>query len=109
MMRTKFLASLLPAAGLALLLLLLERRVGRAPGDLDPDTIIVSATARGVTLVRDTFTATVARQAVSDGLAAWSIENGKKLLRLTDAGRAFLRRDAVGDQGFLGFRFSHGG
>ena len=79
-----------------------------APGDLNPDTIIVSAAARGVTLVRATFTATVARQAVSDGLAAWSIENGKKLLRLTDAGRAFLRRNTAGQPAEIdGFRAQH--
>jgi hypothetical protein len=79
-----------------------------AKGTLDPDTIIVCAAARGITIVRATLPAAVATHAVSEGLAVWSPESGKKLLRLTDAGRAFLRRDAAGRSAEIdGFRAQH--
>lgn len=91
------------------LLTALEPRDARAaPGALDPGTIIVCAASRGVTIVRATLPAAVAIQAVSEGLAAWSLESGRELLRLTDAGRAFLRRDAAGQMAEIdGFRAQH--
>jgi hypothetical protein len=91
------------------LLTALEPADARATqGDLSPDTIVVFAAARGVTIVRATLPVIIATQAVSEGLAAWSGERGKKLLRLTDAGRAFLRRDAADPNYDIdGFRAQH--
>ena len=52
------------------LLTALEPADARAkPGALDPDTIIVCAAARGVTIVRATLPAVVAAHAESKGLA----------------------------------------
>jgi hypothetical protein len=79
-----------------------------AHGDLAPDTIVVYAAARGVTMVQATLPAAVAAQAVSAGLAAWSQENKKKYLRMTAAGRAHLRREATPQSTEIdGFRAQH--
>lgn len=78
------------------------------PGALDPDTIIVCAAARGVSIVRATLPAAAATLAESEGLAAWTRESGKKLMRLTEAGRAFLRRNAAMQSDIIdGFRAQH--
>jgi hypothetical protein len=91
-----------------LLAALQPRDAHATQGTLDPDTIIVCAASRGVTIVRATLPAAVATHAVSEGLAAWSLEGKKKVLRLTDAGRAFLRRDAAGRSAEIdGFRAQH--
>ena len=78
-------------------------------GTIDPNTIVVCVAARGITIVRATLPAKFAAQAVSEGLAIWSPESGKKLLRLTDAGRAYLRRESTGRPLEIdGFRGQHG-
>ena len=78
------------------------------PGALDPDMIIVCAAARGVTIVRATLPVATATLAESEGLAAWTRESGKKLMRLTEAGRAFLRRNAAMERDVIdGFRAQH--
>ena len=91
------------------LLTALEPADARAtPGPLAPDTIVVFAAARGVTMARATLPAAVATHAVSEGLAVWTQEKGKKYLRLTDAGRAFLRRAATTPSAEIdGFRAQH--
>ena len=91
------------------LLTALEPADARAKaGALDPDTIIVCATARGVTIVRATLPAAVAVHAESEGLAVWMREDGQQQMRLTDAGRAFLRRDAAPQTSVIdGFRAQH--
>lgn len=91
------------------LLTALEPADARAThSELDPDMMIVCAAARGVTIVRATLPAAIAIHAESEGLAVWTRDNGKKQLRLSDAGRAFLRRHTPTNTGEIdGFRAQH--
>lgn len=91
-----------------LLVALAEAGAGAAPSDLEDETIVVLAPRKGVTVVRARLPAAVGRTAVSEGLAVWSREGAARRLRLTEAGRAFLRRAANLDEELDSFRAQHG-
>lgn len=85
---------------------LAEDRACAAASDLDDDTIVVRAPRNGVTIVRARLPAAAGEAALSRGLAAF---DASRRLRLTEAGRAFLRRMASnGDAALDGFRAQHG-
>jgi hypothetical protein len=64
-------------------------------GGLDETTIVVAAPRNGVTLARARFPESAAREALSLGLVASEGEGANARLRLTEAGRAHLRRAAA--------------
>jgi hypothetical protein len=79
-----------------------------APGDLDAGTLVVRAPSKGVTVVRAQVPAAAGEAAIRDGLAQWAPDGGTRRLRLTDAGRAFLRRLDADDPDLDLFRAQHG-
>ncbi|MGJ0507504.1 MAG: DUF6456 domain-containing protein [Methylocystis sp.] len=92
---------------LRLLQALAETGAGGAPSDLEDETIVVLAPRNGVTIVRARLAAATGRMAVSQGLAGWTQDGAARRLRLTDAGRAWLRRQATDDEELDPFRAQH--
>ncbi|PPD45550.1 MAG: ATPase [Methylocystis sp.] len=78
-----------------------------APSGLDDEMIAVQAPSKGVTVVRARLPAAVAEAALSEGLAEWERDGSARRLRLTEAGRAFLRRATSGPE-MDPFRAQHG-
>ncbi|WP_457795841.1 DUF6456 domain-containing protein [Methylocystis sp. S23] len=79
-----------------------------APSDLDNDRIVVRAPRNGVTVVRARLPAAAAEAALSRGLAEWVQEEVGRRLRITEPGRAFLRRAAAREPELDPFRVQHG-
>lgn len=71
-----------------------ETGASAAPSEIDA-SIIVRARRNGVTVVRARLPAAVAEAALSEGLAQWTQDGAQQRLRLTQAGGAFLRRQAA--------------
>ncbi|MEK4033551.1 DUF6456 domain-containing protein [Methylocystis sp. IM3] len=76
--------------------------------DFEDDTLVVLVPRKGVTVPRARFAATIGGQAVAQGLAKWDCDGAARRLRLTDGGRAFLRRLAAADPELDPFRAQHG-
>lgn len=87
---------------------LAEPGAGAAPSDLEDETLVVLAPRKGVTVVRARVPASTGRMAVAQGLAAWAREGTARRLRLTEAGRAHLRRLAANPAEVDPFRAQHG-
>lgn len=69
-----------------------------APSDLDDDTIVVLGAKNGVTVARARLPAAAGEAALAQGLARWESDGAARRLRLTEAGRSYLRRlDAPAD------------
>lgn len=79
-----------------------------APSDLEDATIIVFAPRKGVTVARARLPAAVGADAVSQGLAEWTREGAGRILRISEPGRAFLRRLGVREREIDPFRAQHG-
>ncbi len=96
-----------PRALRRLLQALNEAGASAARNDLDDDeTLIVRASRGGVTVVVARVAVLAGEVAASEGLAAWALDGALPRLRITDSGRAFLRRqDAPEDAG--PFRAQH--
>lgn len=62
---------------------------------LETATLVVMAAKNGVTILRARLPAAAADAALAQGLACWESEGTARRLRLTDAGRAHLRRLAA--------------
>lgn len=81
-----------------LLQALAETGACAAPSDLDDDTIVVLGAKNGVTVARARLPAAAGAAALAQGLAQWESDGAARRLRLTEAGRAHLRRlDAPAD------------
>lgn len=78
-----------------------------APSDLEDGTIVVLAPRNGVTVVRARLPAAAGEAALSRGLAEWARDGVGRRLRIAEAGRAFLRRAARGDEEIDPFRAQH--
>lgn len=91
-----------------LLQALSEPGAGAAPSDLEDDTIVVLAPRNGVTVVRARLPAAVGRSALGQGLVEWARDGVARRMRLTEAGRALLRRLAADDPEIDPFRAQHG-
>lgn len=78
------------------------------PSDLEENTLIVFAPKNGVTLARARFSTQAADAATSAGLAQWERDGKVRALRITDAGRAHLRRLETHDDGLDPFLAQHG-
>lgn len=78
-----------------LLQALAEPGVCAAASDLDAETLVVLAATNGVTIVRARLPAATGEAALKEGLACWAREGATRRLRLTDAGRAHVRRLAT--------------
>lgn len=76
--------------------------------DLDNDALVVFAPKNGVTLARARFSLKAADAAVGAGLAEWRREGKTRVLSLTEAGRAHLRRLETNDNSLDPFRAQHG-
>jgi hypothetical protein len=97
------------ARALAKLLDALAEAGARAtPSDLEKQTLVVFAPRNGVTLAIARAPARVAEAAVGAGLAQWARDGASRALRLTDAGRAHLRRLRATDAALDPFRAQHG-
>ncbi len=80
-----------------------------ALSDLEAATLIVMAAKNGVTIVRARLPAAAGEAALAQGLACWESEGAARRLRLTDAGRAHLRRLAApAEPEADAFRAQHG-
>jgi hypothetical protein len=79
-----------------------------ARSDLDDDALVVFAPKNGVTLARARFSLQIADAAIGGGLAQWEREGKARALRITEAGRAHLRRSATQDEALDPFRAQHG-
>jgi len=80
-----------------------------APSDLEDDTIIVLAARNGVTVVRARLPAATGDAALAQGLVERDREGATRILRLSKAGRACLRRLAAPADSEVGsFRAQHG-
>ena len=66
-----------------------------AISEIEADTIIALAVKNGVTVVRARLPARAAASALAEGLVAWEADGATRRLRLTEAGRAHLRRLAA--------------
>lgn len=71
---------------------LAEADASATPGAVDADRLVVAASSKGVTIVRASLPAAAGAAAVAEGLAQWSAMEDRPRLRITAAGRAFLRR-----------------
>jgi hypothetical protein len=79
-----------------LLALLCEEGARGAVSEFDDDKIVIFAPRQGVTIARGSLPLSVANVAVSEGLAFWEKEaRGKRVLRVTDAGRSRHARDSA--------------
>jgi hypothetical protein len=87
---------------------LAEAGARAAPSDLDAAALIVFAPRNGVTLARAQLPAKTAEEAAAAGLAQWEREGKSRWLRLTEAGRAHLRRLRTADPELDPFRAQHG-
>lgn len=85
-----------------------EAGASAAASDFEDDTLVVLAPRKGVTVVRARIPASAGKAAAAQGLAQWAHEGATRRLRLTDAGRAFLRRLAAKDPELDPFRAQHG-
>jgi hypothetical protein len=78
---------------------LAEADASATTGALDADRLIVAASRKGVTVVRASLPVAAGAAAVAEGLAQWSAAEDRPRLRITTAGRAYLRRRARTDAG----------
>lgn len=78
-----------------------------APSGLDDGVLFVAAPRNGITVVRARLPAAIGEAAVAEGLVERERESGGGRLRLSDAGRAFLRR-AAAEPALDSFRAQHG-
>ncbi|WP_442756345.1 DUF6456 domain-containing protein [Methylocystis sp. JAN1] len=85
-----------------------EAGASAAPSDLEDDMIVVLAPRNGVTVVRARLPAAAGEAALSRGLAEWTREGGGRRLRISEPGRAFLRRAASHQSTLDPFRAQHG-
>jgi hypothetical protein len=83
-----------------------EPRASAAPSGLDDGMLVVSAPSKGITVVRARLPAAVGSAALADDLV--EREGGAGRLRLSQAGRAFLRRLALEEAELDPFRAQHG-
>lgn len=97
-----------PRALIRLLETLAEPSASAAPSDLEDATLVVLAPRNGVTVVRARLPDEAGKMAVAQGLAVWMREGASRRLRLTEEGRAFLRRRATDDEALDPFRAQHG-
>jgi hypothetical protein len=93
---------------LKLLQALAEAGARAVPSYLDEDALVVFAPKNGVTLARARFPAQLAQEVVGAGLAQWERDGKTRALRLTDAGRANLRRLTTTDAELDPFLAQHG-
>jgi hypothetical protein len=86
-----------------------EPKARAAPSDLEDAVLAVFAPRNGVTVVRARLPAAAGEAALAQGLAEWEREGVTRRLRLTEAGRAYLRRlAATRDPELDPFRAQHG-
>ncbi len=83
-----------------------EPRAVAAPSDLDDGMLVVSAPRNGITVVRARLPTAVGSAALAEGLVERDGEAGR--LRLSQPGRAFLRRLAADEPDLDPFRAQHG-
>jgi hypothetical protein len=92
-----------------LLQTLSEPNARAAPSGLEDSLLVALAPRNGVTVVRARLPAAAGEAALAQGLAEWERDGATRRLRLTEAGRAHLRRLAATSEPELDpFRAQHG-
>ncbi|KAF2989791.1 DUF6456 domain-containing protein [Methylocystis sp. MJC1] len=79
-----------------------------APSGLDDGALVVAAPRNGITLVRARLPVATGEAALAEGLVEGDRESRGGRLRLTEAGRAYLRRAAAAEVALDPFRAQHG-
>lgn len=82
----------LARAARRLLKVLSEPGAAAAPSELEADALVLLSVKNGVTIAKGSLPAAAAERALAEGLAAWTKDGGARRLRLTEAGRAHVRR-----------------
>lgn len=79
-----------------------------AASDLEDAMLVVLAPRNGVTVVRARLPAATGDAALAQGLAEWERDGLTRRMKITDAGRAYLRRAASDRPQLDPFRAQHG-
>lgn len=79
-----------------------------APSGLDDGALVVAAPRNGITVVRARLPEAAGKAALAEGLVEQERGSGAGRLRMSEAGRAYLRRLAVAEPALDPFRAQHG-